>query len=727
MNLTLVPSLLYQLSNIISKFYVDFILFHAAAAHGGGTGVNPCSPAALQAGRYYHAVQSDPSAFVQCDESGSAHLKRCPAPLAWNVELNTCASRSWSSSSDVVVATGPAASTSTQQRQQVPPIRSADVPVVQQAPAILVRGVPNQIRWPQQTGTAPSSGGYDGIENGRSTKDGGGGGGDGGGVWKQGVTNPCSYPSVRYIPRYNTPSGYYECIEGRLVERACAGSDEIWIQNRAECVNVGASGGGTGTSNVGGGASSTTWTGTSSGSAASATSGGGRSGGGGVIGIENPCLADAADRQLHPFSGDATKYVECYREHRLIVIRRCAAGQVWTQGLGTCGAAAGQQQQESGGAFQQSASGGVGNGVAVRQWQQRQQHQWQQWKQWQQQQQQQQQLQQQQVAGGGGDVAAGSGTVVQQQQQQPTFVYPSDYHQPVQLVNGPSFIFPANHGEPNGGGSGAGGGGPIAQAAPGATQQVYGATSSGASHSGSGLQWWDSTGGVPNQGGGSSSFSSSSGRLYTVSGDENPCGSDGGETMYFPFTADPAYYVQCDAFGGAFVRPCPAGLLWDAVEVTCSWPVGGRGLDQADQDAAAGGASASWQLQAQQQQQQQQPAAQLPTGRGSGNVITWRSIYYPVAGSQRIRVAGPDASGSTSSSSLSSYSSSSAGAAAAAAGPVVSNPCSGNYGAGGGYFPHPSDPTAFVVCASGGVPFVLWCPEGQVWNTGVLTCVANSQ
>ena len=41
--------------------------------------------------------------------------------------------------------------------------------------------------------------------------------------------------------------------------------------------------------------------------------------------------------------------------------------------------------------------------------------------------------------------------------------------------------------------------------------------------------------------------------------------------FYFPYPSDDTRFIQCDAFGRAWVRPCPAGLKWDDPNFTSSY------------------------------------------------------------------------------------------------------------------------------------------------------------
>ena len=52
-------------------------------------------------------------------------------------------------------------------------------------------------------------------------------------------------------------------------------------------------------------------------------------------------------------------------------------------------------------------------------------------------------------------------------------------------------------------------------------------------------------------------------------GHNNPCNPLRVAGLYYYTHADPKKYVQCDAFGGCFVRPCAPGTAWSQEKLTC--------------------------------------------------------------------------------------------------------------------------------------------------------------
>jgi len=51
---------------------------------------NPCTAEALKKGKFYHAFPLDSHSYVQCDASGTPHIRPCPASLVWSAAEVTC-------------------------------------------------------------------------------------------------------------------------------------------------------------------------------------------------------------------------------------------------------------------------------------------------------------------------------------------------------------------------------------------------------------------------------------------------------------------------------------------------------------------------------------------------------------------------------------------------------------------------------------------------------------
>jgi len=154
----------------------------------------------------------------------------------------------------------------------------------------------------------------------------------------------------------------------------------------------------------------------------------------------------------------------------------------------------------------------------------------------------------------------------------------------------------------------------------------------------------------------------------------NPCAQVAAGTVsgfYFPFPGSTQFFIQCDATGIAFVKPCPTGLLWDQDLVTCV----------------------------------RSPNFTQTPSRGGNDTSTYGNYSVGIDSS---------ISANFSSVALHDFESQVLGG---------SNPCSLAVNQGK-YFPVNNNPAAFLHCANN-MGIVQYCPDRMIWNPKSLTCTIN--
>jgi hypothetical protein len=154
---------------------------------------------------------------------------------------------------------------------------------------------------------------------------------------------------------------------------------------------------------------------------------------------------------------------------------------------------------------------------------------------------------------------------------------------------------------------------------------------------------------------------------------DNPCGRNAG--FYHPYPGNQALFIQCDLTGNAFVQPCPSGLIWNQEVLTCIPPV-------SNTDSIFFAANVS--------RTGNETASVSGSGffTGNGSLLSADVLPSSSAGGSGLRV----------------------------------DPCA--TANDGTFFPHPTNPSAFLHCANR-MSTVRYCPPRLVWDQNILTCVVG--
>ena len=491
--------------------------------------------------------------------------------------------------------------------------------------------------------------------------------------------NPCSGSVTRFLPFPGDNSKYIVCSESTVLGVRSCGVDQVWLQDLQRCATMvslfppaspsllpptqstssAVSGGaGTGSGSAGGLDSSSTST----------------SGGGFQTGI---AICRGNDSFYHSYPPDKTRFLQC-DEYGNVYLRSCGPHKVWKDDVKTC--VGGNNvtfpvQSSSSSSSGSSASSGFGG------------------------------------SSGGGTVTAKVVCPLGFQYDQPS-----------------GFCVPANNGGASTGGNynqnnGGGAGSTSTAVCPpgytwnpalsvclqtvnidGTTGVVFASGNGSVSANGGG-----SGGGTSTTGGGTTATAAGTNSTVTAGrlpvpayiGD-NPCGR--GQGFYFQFPNSTAFFLQCDVIGNVFVQACPPNLVWDQTLVTCVNRIGS--FDSGRPNATiAGGVN-------QTQYQATAPVAGVgPITSGNGT-----SAASPGGGGGVASGTVPANNGTAGANGTAIYNDINQ---LGASYNLFLNPCANAND--GDFFQHPAEPSSFIVCDNRR-PAVRYCPEGQIWDQGILTC-----